>query len=61
MAWAARVSPAKRAEAVANTLAQAIVAGKKPDVAKYTTTAGVSAEELAKLVKAAGDSARSRF
>ncbi len=59
--WAARVSPAKRTEAVANTLAQAIVAGKKPDVAKYATTAGISAEELGKLVERAGDSARSRL
>ena len=59
--WAARVSQEKRAEAVASALAQAIVAGKKPDVAKYSTTAGVSAEELAKLVEKAESSARSRF
>lgn len=53
IAWAARVSPAKRAEAVANTLAQARTAGKTPDVSKYAAAAGVSAEELGKLVEKA--------
>ncbi len=59
--WAARVSQPKRAEAVANTLAEAITAGKNPDVAKYTTTAGVGAEELAKMVEKATNDARGRL
>ena len=61
VAWAARVSQAKRAEAVANTLAQAQSAGKKPDVSKYTAAAGISAEELGKLVEKATAIAGSRF
>ena len=61
VAWAARVSPANRAEAVANTLAQARTAGKKPDVSQYSTAAGISAEALGKLVEKAEASARMRF
>ena len=51
----------KRAEAVANTLAQAQSAGKIPDVSKYTAAAGISAEELGKLVEKATAIAGSRF
>lgn len=50
VSWAQRVSEAKRAEAVANTLAQARTHGQKPDVSKYAAAAGVSAEELTKMV-----------
>ena len=50
ISWAARVSQEKRPEAVANTLAQARTAGKKPDVSKYAASAGVNAEELGKMV-----------
>lgn len=48
--WAQRVSAGKRAEAVANTLAQARTHGQKPEVAKYAAAAGVSEEELTKMV-----------
>lgn len=53
VAWAVRVSQEKRAEAVANTLAQARNAGKAPDVSKYAASAGVNVEELGKMVEKA--------
>lgn len=50
VSWAQRISPAKRTEAIANTLARARTAGKTPDISKYAAAAGVSAGELGKLV-----------
>jgi hypothetical protein len=53
IAWARRVSPEKRPEAVVTTLAEALIAGQKPDVAAYATETGLSAEDLIKKVEAA--------
>lgn len=49
--WASRVSAPKRKDAIASVLATATTAGKKPDVSKYAAAAGITADELAKLVE----------
>jgi|GEM_PF-4827000 len=70
--WARRVSPAKRAEAVASAISGAIGNGGrpegsdpkpevKPDLSKYTEAAGVSTEELGKLVEKLQRQWRSRL
>ena len=59
--WAQRVSQEKRAEAVANTLAQARRSGQTPDLAKYTAAAGVGEDELRKLIEKAETAHRIRF
>jgi hypothetical protein len=61
MMWARRVSPEKRPEALVNTLAHALLAGQKPDVAAYATEAGISAENLTKKVEAARQQIGSRL
>lgn len=61
VAWAARASAEKRAEAVANTLAQARTAGQKPDLSKYAAAAGISAEELGRKVDEAAQVFGSRL
>ena len=61
ISWAVRVSKEKRAEAIANTLAQARTAGKSPDVSKYAASAGVDAEELGNMVDKAVQVFGSRF
>lgn len=48
--WAARVSQAGRAQAVANALAQARTHGKQVDASRHAAAAGISAEALEKLV-----------
>lgn len=59
--WAQRTTPAKRKEAIANTLAQARSAGKEPDLSKYAPAAGVSVEELSNMVDKAAQMFRSRL
>jgi hypothetical protein len=53
MTWARRVSPAARAEAIVNTLAQARNNGEKPDLSSYAADAGMSAEDLSIKVEEA--------
>ncbi len=57
VAWAGRVSPEKRADAVASAIAGSLSMslppgpGNTPDVTPYAAIAGVSAEDLAKRVE----------
>ncbi|MFN0128814.1 MAG: hypothetical protein ACKV19_19255 [Verrucomicrobiales bacterium] len=61
MDWARRVSPARRADTVANALACALLDGKQPDIARYAPDAGLSPEELSKKVEAARQQIGSRL